>query len=174
MSQAEFKIGDRVETRFGPVFGNAFVPGDRGTVVGLEEGPIYIVQLDVHVPGDTLEFLPGALRDAHVPDTTPKPNSRAELLDEAKALITGDRNNSYGEPTQDFQRSADALTGLGYGKKDHEGFWVGLEAHDVSILVMAIKLSRLQWSPGKRDHWADIAGYAGCGYECAVKEGHAE
>lgn len=91
---------------------------------------------------------------------------RQSALDEARALITGDRNNSYGPPTQDFQRSADALNAYGY--RGPEGRL--LQAHDVAVLIMSVKLSRLMWTPAKRDHWVDIAGYAGCGYECAITE----
>jgi hypothetical protein len=37
-------------------------------------------------------------------------------------------------------------------------------------MIMAVKISRLMWTPAKRDSWVDIAGYAGCGFECAVNE----
>lgn len=94
------------------------------------------------------------------------PSPRGALLDEAKHLVTGDRNNQYGPPTQDFQRAADILTALGYtainGRK--------LEPHDIALMVMAVKMSRLTWMPSHEDSWTDIAGYAGCGYECAVEE----
>lgn len=91
---------------------------------------------------------------------------RASALNEARELICGDRNNSYGPPTQDFQRSADALNAYGYRGPDGRD----LQAHDVAIMIMAVKLSRLMWTPQKRDSWVDIAGYAGCGYECAIEE----
>lgn len=90
---------------------------------------------------------------------------RAKLLDEAKHLIVGDRNNQYGPPTQDFRRSADALNALGFRAPSGE-----LMPHDIAILVMVIKLSRLMWMPDKSDSWLDIAGYAGCGWECVVDE----
>jgi hypothetical protein len=98
------------------------------------------------------------------PTETPSP--RASALDEAKALITGDRNNSYGPPSQDFMRSAEALNAYGYRGPDGRH----LQPHDIAIMVMSVKLSRLMWTPGKRDHWVDIAGYAGCGYECTQME----
>jgi len=99
-------------------------------------------------------------------DNSEEISPRASLLDEAKALVTGDRNNSYGPPTQDFTRTAGTLNAYGYrGPNGRE-----LLAHDVAIMVMAVKISRLMWTPGKRDSWADIAGYSGCGYECATEE----
>jgi hypothetical protein len=91
---------------------------------------------------------------------------RAGVLNEARALITGDRNNAYGPPTQDFSRTAGALNAYGYRGADGRE----LAAHDIAIFVMAVKMSRLMWTPGRRDSWVDIAGYSGCGYECAVEE----
>lgn len=102
-------------------------------------------------------------RDAEAPARS----KRAELLDKAKGLVTGDRNNQYGPPTQDFQRSADALNAFGYRGTDGRE----LKAHDVAVLASVIKISRLMWSPGKQDHWVDIAGYAACGWECVSEEG---
>jgi hypothetical protein len=45
-----------------------------------------------------------------------------------------------------------------------------VKAHDVAALMMLLKISRLSWTPNKADHWLDIAGYAGCGWECTVLE----
>lgn len=90
---------------------------------------------------------------------------RASALDEARELICGDRNNAYGPPHQDFQRSADALTAI-MGEKLREG--ERFHAHEIAQIVILIKLSRLQWTPTKRDSWVDIAGYAACGFEAAA------
>lgn len=94
------------------------------------------------------------------------PSPRASMLAEAEALVTGDRNSTYGPPTQDFSRTANALNAYGYSGPGGRP----LEGHDVAILMMALKLSRLMWTPDKRDSWVDIAGYAACGYECAAEE----
>jgi len=93
-------------------------------------------------------------------------STRAALLDEAKELITGDRNNQYGPPAQDFQRSAAALNAYGYRGPQGRP----LVAHDIAIMIMAVKISRLMWTPGNRDSWVDLAGYASCGYECTLDE----
>jgi uncharacterized protein DUF6378 len=91
---------------------------------------------------------------------------RAALLNEAKSLILGDRNNSYGPPDQDFRRSAEIMNALGYrGPEGRE-----ILARDIATLLIAVKLSRLTWSPEKRDHYADIAGYIACGWECKTLE----
>lgn len=89
---------------------------------------------------------------------------RAATLAEARHLICGDRNNQYGPPGQDFLRTANILTSLGYGKGDSNEV---LDPHDVAVIMIALKLSRLMWSSKKRDSWVDVAGYAGCGAEVA-------
>lgn len=92
---------------------------------------------------------------------------RASVLSEAIKITTGDRNNSYGPPTQDFQRTAEILTALGFAGPNGSA----VKSHHVAMIIMAVKLSRLTWSPNKRDNWVDMAGYAGCGYECTLTEG---
>lgn len=102
--------------------------------------------------------------------TAPDDPPRKEVLLESINIITGDRNNSYGPPTQDFRRSADAMSAMGYGKLDAcTGKFKPLAPSDIAILVIMIKISRLQHSP-KKDNWVDIGGYTGCGYECSLEE----
>lgn len=96
---------------------------------------------------------------------------RGSVLLEAKGLITGDRNATYGPPTQDFRRTAEALSALGYRRLDVDGVTtIPLEPSDVAIMIAMVKMSRLMHSRQKRDNWVDLAGYAGCGYECSVEE----
>lgn len=90
------------------------------------------------------------------PDATV--NERASLLAEAEALVNGDRNAQYGDPRQDFQRTADMWSAyLGHP----------VAMHDVAAMMAILKVSRIRWSPTKRDSWADLAGYAACGWDCA-------
>jgi hypothetical protein len=100
---------------------------------------------------------------------------RASALDEARRLVTGDRNNQYGPPNQDFLRTAALLNALGYHREDAEGVVHPIQSSDVAIIVAQVKVSRLMHSRRKRDSWVDLAGYAACGYECALDEedGHA-
>lgn len=117
------------------------------------------------IPGEHIEPF-WYFQDIDVSAPSKSASVRGDALDEAKALITGDRNNAYGPPWQDFSRTAGALNAYGYaGPEGRE-----LESHDVAIFVMAVKLSRLMWTPTKRDSWVDIAGYAGCGLECAIHD----
>jgi hypothetical protein len=96
-----------------------------------------------------------------------KKNNRSQVLAEANELINGDRNNQYGEPTDDFRKTADLwsvyLTSVAKAP-------VTLLPHDVAVLMMMLKVSRIAWSPNKRDNWTDLAGYAACGWDCVVAE----
>lgn len=91
--------------------------------------------------------------------------ARDFLLDEAKHLITGDRNNQYGPPHQDFTRTAALWTALGFEFNGRP-----VESHHVALAMIQLKSSRLAWQPEKFDSWADIAGYSGCGWECVVED----
>jgi len=84
-------------------------------------------------------------------------NRRAEVLATAEQLINGDRNNQYGDPRQDFKRTAELWQAY---------LGVPIEPHDVAALMALLKLSRIRWSPNKADSWIDLAGYAACGWDC--------
>lgn len=104
------------------------------------------------------------------PTPEPEPPPRASMLREAETLICGDRNNQYGPPTQDFQRTADLLNALGYARVDAESEIHDILASDVALIIAQVKISRIMHSRHKRDSWVDLAGYAACGYECATEE----
>lgn len=96
-------------------------------------------------------------------------NPRTEILEEAIHLINGDRNNTYGDPIDDFRTTANfwqvylSRTISARGELD-------LQPHDVAVMMDLLKIARISWSPDKRDHWADLAGYAGCGWDCVVRQ----
>lgn len=86
---------------------------------------------------------------------------RGDLLNEARELVTGDRNNQYGEPLQDFQRTADMMSIMGFRFNGN-----AIEPHHTALILAIVKMSRITWNPNKRDSWVDLAGYAATGWEC--------
>lgn len=95
------------------------------------------------------------------------PSSRGELLREAQRLIDGDRNNDYGDPLDDFATTAQLWEVYLRRVMDARNLDViMLDPHDVAAMMLLLKTARLSWTPDKRDHWVDIAGYAGCGWDC--------
>lgn len=92
---------------------------------------------------------------------------RESVLTEAAGLITGDRNQSYGSPTQNFSDIAGMFTiQLGHKLKDGER----IEPGEVAELMALVKLCRMKAQP-KRDNWVDLAGYAACGFEADAESG---
>lgn len=105
-------------------------------------------------------------------------NVRKRVLDSADVLVNGDRNRSYGDPSDDFKRTASYwnlhLNGvlsrkMGGTDVPDSVKWVLedlIDPWDVAIMMNLLKTSRLSWSPNREDHWVDTAGYAACGAEC--------
>lgn len=88
-----------------------------------------------------------------------------DICDEAKRITTGDRQNQYGPPDEDFRRTAGMLNSL-FADKLREGFL----PHEISMIMACLKLSRMSWSPTKRDHHVDLAGYSRTGWLCVQAE----
>lgn len=79
-----------------------------------------------------------------------------DVLLEAFKLTSGDRQNAYGAPDQDFARTATmwgALKGVEF------------TTEEVAAFMICIKLSR-NTHQTKRDNMVDIAGYARCSDLC--------
>lgn len=77
----------------------------------------------------------------------------------------GERDAAYGAPTQNLANTAEMWTAQ-LRHKLRAGAVV--EPHEVAALLISLKLARLVASPGKRDNWLDVAGYAACGWEVAA------
>ncbi len=78
------------------------------------------------------------------------------ILDEAKGITEGVRQNDYGHPVEDFSRTARMWSGILAPKLRAN---VEISAMDVPLCLIAVKLAR-QVHRHKRDNLVDIAGYA--------------
>ena len=89
-----------------------------------------------------------------------------DILLEAYEVTTGDRQNQYGPPDQDFRRTAEMLNALfGDMLKEGEAF----KPFHIAQIMILLKMSR-QLHQRKRDNWLDAAGYARCGQLCDEAE----
>jgi hypothetical protein len=91
-------------------------------------------------------------------EEAPETTVRARVLEEAKRITATDRNSSYGEPEDNFQRIADFWnTFLGPKLKDG----AKISAGDTAALMIMVKLAREMNAP-KEDNKVDGAGYFAC------------
>lgn len=81
--------------------------------------------------------------------------ARLQTLDEAKRIVSTDRNQDYGDPEDNFRMIGDLWSVYLGGTR--------IEPHDVAAMMILMKVARITTSPTKADHWVDAAGYAGCG-----------
>ena len=85
------------------------------------------------------------------------PTKRERLLQEALAIVTNDRNTTYGEPEDAFQLIADYWSAYLKAKYD-----ITLVTADVPLLMALMKLARLTTNPHHHDSMVDVAGYMAC------------
>lgn len=83
--------------------------------------------------------------------------TRAQVLDEAKKCVCGDREEDYGNPESNFSMIADLWTA-------YKG--VDFSAIDVAMMMALLKIARIK-AGTKSDSFVDLAGYAACAGEIA-------
>ena len=95
--------------------------------------------------------------------------TRAEILDAAKAIVTGERERQYGKPEDNFRmignlweiylkaRCLDSCGGL------------DILPEDVAMMMSLLKIARIASGNYKADSFIDLAGYAACSGECAER-----
>lgn len=89
--------------------------------------------------------------------------NRSQILDKAKEIVNGARQENYGNPESNFAKIA--------------AFWtLYLQRHvtpsDVAMMMILMKLARLQNNPKHEDSWVDICGYAANGGEIELDDRH--
>ena len=85
--------------------------------------------------------------------------NRSQILDEAKRLISGDREATHGTPEENFRKLALVWTGiLGHPVKHT----------DVPLMLAGLKIVRATGGETNSDDYVDIAGYAALAGEVAL------
>lgn len=93
--------------------------------------------------------------------------SSMEILDIAKAIVHGERAQTYGSAEESFERIGDYwTTWLGDKLKPAEG----IDAYDVAMMMILMKVSRGHVA-AHRDTAVDIAGYAALSERVATRAG---
>lgn len=87
--------------------------------------------------------------------------TRKSILDDAAQCVCTDRETQYGTPENNFAVIAE--------------LWnvykpCGFVAHDVAMMLALLKIGRIASGQAKADNYIDLAGYAACAGEIALKE----
>nr|DAJ03652.1 MAG TPA: hypothetical protein [Caudoviricetes sp.] len=91
---------------------------------------------------------------------------REEILKEALRCVTGEREQQYGSPEDNFMVIAELWTVyLEHGCVEDNGA-VLLHPEDVAAMMALLKIARICTGKYKGDSWVDLAGYAACGGAC--------
>ena len=85
--------------------------------------------------------------------------NRKECLDDAIRHTTGQRQEDYGTPEDNFGRIAKLWS-------DYDGR-VSFTAVDVAMMLALLKIARSKASIAHFDNYVDLAGYAACAAEIA-------
>lgn len=124
------------------------VPAEWNRDFGLDEH-IVDVNKKVGTPTDTPT-------ETDTPTNTP--TTRAEILDAAKKIVTGDREKQYGKPEDNFAVIAEFWT-----------TYIGhpISSEDVAIMMALLKIARIRSGNYKADSFVDGVGYLSLAAEIA-------
>lgn len=90
---------------------------------------------------------------------------RAEILDAAKNIVNGERDQQYGTPEDSFEVIAELWRIYIQASCVGAGTAVCLLSDDVAAMMALLKIARISTGQSKADNWVDLAGYAACGGE---------
>ena len=124
------------------------VPAEWNRDFGLDEH-IVDVNKKVGTPTDT---------PTETDTPTDTPTTRAEILDAAKKIVTGDREKQYGKPEDNFAVIAEFWT-----------TYIGhpISSEDVAIMMALLKIARIRSGNYKADSFVDGVGYLSLAAEIA-------
>ena len=85
---------------------------------------------------------------------------RTEVLNQANQITTGERQEAYGTPEDNFTKIAAMWSAY---------LDVVIKPEDVASMMILLKTARVASGQKVADNWVDIAGYAACGGEIQTK-----
>lgn len=98
---------------------------------------------------------------------TDTPTTRAEILDAAKKIVTGEREKQYGSPEDNFAVIARFWEVYLSERCVGGGAEVTLNPDDVAMLMTLMKVARIMTGTFKEDSYIDACGYLSCAAEIA-------
>ena len=137
------------------------------------EAPIDTPTETIDTPIDTpTETVDTPTETVDTPTETPaaeKTVSRADILDTAKAIVTGEREKQYGKPEDNFAAVAQMWEVYLSSQCVGEGADVRIAPEDVAMMMVLLKVGRLMTGDYLADNYVDICGYVACAGEIAGK-----
>ena len=104
-----------------------------------------------------INMTPAQVHDIYIAEK--RNQGRSYFLQKAHKLIHRDRNDSYGEPTDNFERIA-----MGWNIIVNDG---KITPDKVALCMVWLKIARLVQTPNDVDGYTDICGYASIAGELA-------
>jgi hypothetical protein len=92
--------------------------------------------------------------------------TRSEILDTAKSLVTGDRQDEYGTPQLVYGVVAQMMEAYLNGRRRAETH-ITISPEDVLIVMALVKIGRISTGKVRADSYIDLAGYAALAGEVA-------
>lgn len=118
-------------------------------------GPAQTTPLGAFVRPQTRVDSEGKVSEAPV-------NGAGSILSEAAAIVEGSRNQQHGEKERSFAAIANLWDAyLDNRKPPGPGASLGIRPRDVAVMMVLMKVMRAEWGMPIRDHYVDMAGYAG-------------
>ena len=85
--------------------------------------------------------------------------NRAEILEQARKCVCGDREQDYGTPESNFSNIAKPWTA-------YKG--IEFSPKDVAVMMALFNVGRIMSGNPKEDNWVDAAGYIAIGGEFEI------
>jgi hypothetical protein len=85
----------------------------------------------------------------------------SEITDKASKLVSGDRNETHGDVTENHAN----IARLWSGYLEH-----GVSPQDVAMMMVLLKVARTKLGAFNEDDFVDAAGYAGVAGEIAARD----
>jgi hypothetical protein len=87
-------------------------------------------------------------------------SQQPSVLEEAEAIIYGDRENTYGHPSKNLETIAQFWTSYVNAATNDALGGMEFTPEDVALMMILVKTARLANTPNHRDSIVDICGYA--------------